>query len=141
MGPYIYSTYTYVIFCPSYDWVTDWLNELHPACYICRVSMVTQLSQPEFHGYNRTSFVSDVTTGVSVEFINKQWKNHVQTAVKMLLHYNAGLIFILSIRRGKTRALVKLCGRVPKCLASAKTERWLCMANRTGSSAKGLRKK
>ena len=48
MGPYIYSTYTNVIFCPSCDGLAYWLKESHTACYICRVSMVTQLSQPEF---------------------------------------------------------------------------------------------
>jgi len=41
----------------------------------------------------------------------------------MFLHYHAGLIFIQSIRRGKTRALVKLCGRVPRYLVLAKKKK------------------
>jgi hypothetical protein len=48
--------------------------------------------------------------------------HHIKTAVQMFLHYHAGLIFILSIRKGKTRAFAKSCGRVPRCLASAKKE-------------------
>jgi hypothetical protein len=69
--------------------------------------------------------VSDVTTAVSMEYtkINNAKKNHVPAAVQIFLHYRAGLIFILSIRRGKTRALVKLCGRVPRFLASAEKQR------------------
>jgi len=142
MGKYIYSTYTYIILCPSYDCVTDWLKESHPACYICGVSMVTHFSQPEFTWSQQNFLCEWCHNRVSMEFINKQFKkSHIPAAVQIFLHYRACLIFILSIRRGKTCALVKLCGGMPRFLASAKKERWLCTVNRTGSSAKGLTEK